>query len=87
MIFNPKRGGQFFDIPPPPTPSQPQKSGFQVVGSRASGPKTQGGMHFLDKIMILQGVQPIEVGYANSPKKAQKGGYVVFSPIYGLAWL
>ena len=35
--------------------------------------------------MILQGIkqtiQPLEVGYANSPKKAQKGGYVVF-PLY-----
>ena len=36
--------------------------------------------------MILQGVkltiQPLGVGYANRPKKAQKGGYVAFSPIY-----
>ena len=36
--------------------------------------------------MILQGVkltiQPIGVAYANRPKKAQNGGYVVFSPIY-----
>ena len=41
--------------------------------------------------MILQGVeqtiQPLEVGYANSPVKAQKGGYVAFFPIHGLAWL
>ena len=36
--------------------------------------------------MILQGVkltiQPLGVGYANRPKKAQKGGYVVISPTY-----
>ena len=37
--------------------------------------------------MILQGVkltiQPLGVGYANGPKKAQNGvGYVAFSPIY-----
>ena len=48
-------------------------------------------MHLLDKVMILQGVkqtiQPLEVGYANSPKKAQKGGYVVFSPKYRPTWL
>ena len=34
--------------------------------------------------MILQGVkptiQPLGVGYANSPKKAKMGGYVAFSP-------
>ena len=33
--------------------------------------------------MILQGVkptiQPLGVGYANSPKKAKMGGYVAFS--------
>ena len=36
--------------------------------------------------MILQGVkltiQPLGVGYANSPKKAKMGWYVVFPPIY-----
>ena len=36
--------------------------------------------------MILQGVkltiQPLGVGYANSPKKAKMGGYVAFYPIY-----
>ena len=44
------------------------------------------GMRLLDKIMNLQGVkltiQPLGVGYANRPKKAQKGGYVAFSLIY-----
>ena len=34
--------------------------------------------------MILQGVkltiQPLGVGYANRPKKAQMGGYVAFPP-------
>ena len=41
-------------------------------------------MRLLDKILILQGVkltiQPLGVGYANSPKKAKMGGYVAFSP-------
>ena len=36
--------------------------------------------------MILQTVkptiQPLGIGYANRPKKAQNGGYVVFSHIY-----
>ena len=36
--------------------------------------------------MILQGVeltiQPLGVGYANSPKKAKPWGYVAFSPMY-----
>ena len=51
-----------------------------------SGPKTHWGMRLLDKMMILQGVaiQPLEVGYANRPKK---GGYVVVSPICVLACL
>ena len=91
MIFHPKKGGSFFDIfdPPhtPPPPSKPQKSGFQVGGGLGgSGPKTHWGMCLLNKIMILQGVkltiQPLGVGYANRPKKAKMGGYVVFSPIY-----
>ena len=55
------------------------------------GPKTHRGMRLLDKIMILQRVkptnQPLGVGYANRPKKAQNGGYVAFSHIYGPAWL
>ena len=41
--------------------------------------------------MILQGVnqtiQPLEVGYANGPKKAQRGRYVGFSPKYGPVWI
>ena len=45
-------------------------------------------MCLLDEILILQGVkqtiQPLEVGYANRPKK---GGHVVFPPICGPAWL
>ena len=48
-------------------------------------------MRLLDKIIIIQGVkktiQPLEVGYANSPKKAQKGAYVASSLTYGPAWL
>ena len=59
-------------------------SGGGVLGG--SGPKTHWGMRFLDKIMILQGVkltiQPLGVGYANRPKNAPNGGYVVFSRIY-----
>ena len=55
-------------------------------GLGASGPKSHWGMHLLDKIMILQRfkltIQPLGVGYANSPKKAKMGGYVAFSPIY-----
>ena len=88
MIFGPKKwGGHFFDIfdPPPTPPPPPLKSGFQVGGvGGGSGPKTHWGMHLLDKIMILQGVeltiQPLGVGYANRPKKAKMGGYVAFSP-------
>ena len=38
--------------------------------------------------MILQRVkltiQPLGVGYANSPKKAQNGGYVAFFPFLRL---
>ena len=68
--------------PPPPPPSPfPQnlkKVGFKWEGLGGSGPKTHWGMRLLDKIMILQGVkliiQPLGVGYANGPKKAQNGG-------------
>ena len=86
MIFDPKKGGGvIFSTPPPP--SKPPKSGFQGGGGLGgSGAKTHWGMHLLDKIMILQGVkvtvQPLGVGYANSPKKAKMGGYVAFSPVY-----
>ena len=49
-------------------------------GSGGSGPKTHWEMRLLDKIMILQGIKPTiqsrGVGYANRPKKAQKGGGV-----------
>ena len=79
MIFNPKKGGQFFDIFAPHLPHN-LKKWVSSGGSRGSGPKIYGGMHLLDKIMILQGVkqmiQPLEVGYANSPRKAQGGGGV-----------
>ena len=86
MIFDPKKkGGVIFSTfltppHPPPPPSKPQKSGFQVGGGGGggSGPKTHWGMRLLDKIMILQGgkltIQPLGVGYANRPKKAQNGG-------------
>ena len=79
MIFDPKKGGGHFLTPPPHLPQKPQKVDFKwggVLGG--SGPKTHWGMRLLDKIMILQGVkptiQPLGVGYANRPKKAQNGG-------------
>ena len=47
-------------------------------------------MRLLDKIMILQGVeptiQPLGVGYVNRPKKAQNGGVCGVFP-YVLAYL
>ena len=84
MIFDPKNGGVIFWTPPP-LPQNMKKVGFKWGGGLGgSGPKTHWGMHLLDKIMILQGVkltiQPLGVGYANRPKKAQMGGYVAFSP-------
>ena len=46
-------------------------------GSGQCGPKTHWGVLLLDKVMILQGVkptnQPLGIGYANRPKKAQNG--------------
>ena len=58
-----------------------------------SGPKSHWGMHVLDKIMILEGmtltIQPLGVGSAHRPKKAQNGGggYLAVSHLYGPAWL
>ena len=77
LIFDPEKGG--VDFRPPPHPQKPKKVGFKWGGgSGGVRTKTHWGMRFLDKKMILQGVkqtiQPLEVGYANSPKKAQKGG-------------
>ena len=85
MIFDAKkRGGSSFD--PPPSLKSSKKWVSIRGGLGGSGPKTHWGMCLLDKIMILQGVQltiqPLGVGYANRPKKAQNGGYVAFSPIY-----
>ena len=64
-----------------------EKVGFKWGGGGLGGskPKIHWGMRLLDKIMIfLQGVkqtiQPLGVGYANSPKKAQKGGVCGVSP-------
>ena len=90
MIFDPKKGGVIFSTyltPPPPTSLKTSKKWVSSGGGLGgSGPKTHWGMRLLDKIMILQGVkltiQPLGVGYANRPKKAQNGGYVAFSPIY-----
>ena len=87
--FRPKKRGGRFWTPPPPHPllQNLQKVGFKWGGVWGGpGPKTHWGMRVLDKIMILQGVkptiQPLGVGYANSPKKDKIGGYVAFSPIY-----
>ena len=91
MIFDQKKGGViFFDIfDPPPTPTPPPslKTSKKWVSSGGvwGGPdqKLIGGLYLLDKIITLQGVkltiQPLGVGYANSPKKAKMGGYVAFS--------
>ena len=82
--------------PPPPSPhphtflKNLKKLGFKWGGLGESGPKTHWGMCLLDKMMILQGVkltiQPLGVGYANRPKKAQNGGGGRF-PLYIPAWL
>ena len=90
MIFDPKKGGHFFDIFDPPLPQKLQKGGFKWGGGvwGGSGPKIHWGMRLLDK-MILQGVkltsQSLGVGYANSPKMAQNGGVCGVFP--SLAWL
>ena len=89
MIFDPKKGGgHFFDIFDPPPPHLPQnlkKVGFKWGGVWGGGLDQKLIGCLLDKIMILQGVkltiQPLGVGYAIRPKKAQNGGYVAFSPI------
>ena len=77
-----KRGGRY-RTPPLKTSKNWVSSGGGLGGS---GPRTHWGIRLLDKIMILQVVkltiQPLGVGYANRPKKAQNRGYVVFSPIY-----
>ena len=67
---------------PPHLPQNLKKVGFKWGGvgggGGGGGPKTHWGMRLLDKIMILQGVkltiQPLGIGYANRPKKAQNGG-------------
>ena len=84
MIFDPKQG---VDSPPPQPPNLPQKLqkvGVKWGGLGGFGSKTHWGICLLDKVTILQGVnlsiQPLGVAYANRPKKAQNGGYVVFPP-------
>ena len=80
--FDKRGGGGFFATlltPPPPTSLKTSKKWVSNGGGLGgSGPKTHWGMCLLDKMMILQGVkltiQPLEVGYANRPKKAQNGG-------------
>ena len=67
----------FFDIfdHPPTSLKSPKKwvSSGGRLGGEGSGDKPT--------------IQPLEVWYANSPKKAPKGGYVAFSQIYRPAWL
>ena len=90
LDFRPqKKGGHPPRAPPPHLPQNLKKVGFKWgggLGGGGGGPKPHWAMRLLDKIMILQGVkltiQPLGVGYANSPKKAKMGGYVAFSPIY-----
>ena len=83
MIFDAKKGGVIFlTFLTPPSPPPSLKGSKKWVSSGGvwggSGPKTHWGMRLLRKIMILQGVkltiQPLGVGYANSPKKAEMGG-------------
>ena len=86
MILDPKKGGHFYPpLPPHPSLENLKKVGFKWGGLGGSRPKTHWRMHLLDET-ILQGVkqtiQPLGVGYANRPKKAQNGGYVAFSPVH-----
>ena len=83
MIFDPKKGGVIFStfLPPPPSLKSSKKWVSSAGGGGVWGGPDQKlfwGMRLLHKIMILQGVkltiQPLGVGYANSPKKAQTGG-------------
>ena len=73
-------GNAFLTLPSPHPTSlkSPKKWVSSGGGLQGSGPKTHWGMRSLDKIMILQGIkltiQPLGVGYANRPKKAQNGG-------------
>ena len=83
MIFDPKKG--FLTPPhpnPPPLPTSLKTSKTWVSGGGGgSGPKTHWVMCLLDKLMFSQRVeptiQPHEVGYVNSPKKAQNGGVFI----------
>ena len=89
-----RRKGHSSDIFDPPPPLK--KSQFQVGGGGAmvaSKTNNHRGIRLFDKIMILQGVKPtippLGVGYANRRKKAQNGGGgdVVYSHVYGPAWI
>ena len=87
--LRPKKRGVLFLDPPPISPTSLGRSKKGVSsggGLGASGPKTHWAVRLLDKKIILQRVkvtiQPLGVGYANRPKKAQNGVYVAFSPVY-----
>ena len=90
----PKRGtGSFFSTflnPPPHVAQNLRKVGFKWgVGLGGPTRNSLGDAYIGHNNDFTRGetIQPLEVGYANSPKKAPKGGYVAFSPIYGPAWL
>ena len=94
MIFEPKKGGSFFD--PPPNPPPHLRQNLKTVGFKwgvlgGSGRKAHWGMCTLDKKMILKRVQltiqPLGVGYTNRLKKAQDGGGMWRFPLYMPAWL
>ena len=88
--FQPKKWGGHC-LTPPPHPQNLKKVGFKWGGSRGVRTKnSMGGCVFWPKKiekkkMILQGVkltiQPLGVGYTNSPKKAKMGGMWRF-PLY-----
>ena len=86
MIFDPKKGRSIFEPPPPHSSLKTSKKWVSSGGGGfgGSGPKTHWVMCLLDKITILQGVeltiQPLGVGYANSPQKAKMGGVCGISP-------
>ena len=82
-------------FPPPPLQTSLKgskkwlSSGGGGVGG-GSGPKTLWDAFFGQNNDFTRGYtnnSTLEVGYANRPKKAQRGGYVAFSPIYGPVWL
>ena len=68
----------FLTPPPPHLPQNLKKVGFKWGGSRGVWTKNSLGDAFIGQNNDFTGVkltiQPLGVGYANSPKKAQNGG-------------